>query len=174
MNGVHELHLIVAVVALLMAGLGLVGVASPSRLPRLVSSWQSWPALKIASIVRLSFGIALLAVASSSHAPETIDITGVIAVVSGLLLPFLGVARFRAALAWWTRQSSSFVRACMAFGAAVSIFILWSLAAGAQGLHHGSPLGSLARTPIACMSTRNLASLTDCSQCHGSAGNEAA
>jgi hypothetical protein len=154
------LHLIVAVVALLMAGLSLVGMASPNRLLGIVSRWQSRPGLKVASIVRLSFGIALLAVAPSSQTPETLDIIGLIAVVSGLVLPFLGIARFHAALAWWSRQSSSFVRASMALGAAAGIFILWSVAAGAQGLHHGRALGSLARVSIACATSRGAESQT--------------
>jgi hypothetical protein len=149
-------HLIVAIVALAMAGMSLVGVASPCRLLDLVSRWQSWPGLRVASIVRLSFGIALLAVAPSSQTPEFIDIVGVLAVVSGLVLPFVGIARFRAALAWWSRQSTAFVRACMALGAAVGILILWSVAAGAHGLHPGRAAGSLARTSIACSALRCL------------------
>jgi hypothetical protein len=155
---VHRVHLIVGAVALVMAGMSLVGMASPTHLLRLVSRWQSRPGLKVTSIVRLSFGIALLAVAPSSQTPETIDVIGLLAVVSGLVLPFLGIARFRAAFMWWSRQSSSFVRACMALGAAVGIFILWSVAAGAEGFHHGRVMGSLARAGIACASSRGGAS----------------
>jgi hypothetical protein len=147
-------HVIVGIVALLMAGMSLIGMASPSRLLWIVSRWQSWSGLKATSIVRLSFGIALLVVAPSSQTPETIDVLGILAIVSGLLLPFLGVARFRSALAWWSRQSAAFVRACMALGAAVGIFILWSVAAGAHGLHHGRAVASLARSCTTCSSVR--------------------
>jgi len=147
-------HLIVAIVALAMAGMSLFGFAWPSRLLGLVSRWQSWPGLKAASIVRLSFGIALLVVAPSSQTPEFIDIVGVLAVVSGLILPFVGIARFRAALAWWSRQSTAFIRACMALGAAVGLLILWSVAAGAHGLHHARTGGPLTRVSQACVSVR--------------------
>ena len=121
--------LIVSVVSIFVASMGVLGLASPARMVSFVSRWQSKTGLWVAFIVRLAFGISLWLVAPTSQASVILQVLAVVSVVSALVLPLVGVSRFKSILSWWSSQSPAFMRVWSAVVVVVGVFILWSVAA---------------------------------------------
>lgn len=121
--------LIVSVVSIFVAGMGVLGLASPARMVSFVSRWQSKTGLWVAFIVRLAFGISLWLVAPTSRAPVVLQVLAVVSVVSAFVLPLVGVSRFKSMLSWWSSQSPGFMRVWLAVAVVVGVFILWSVVA---------------------------------------------
>jgi hypothetical protein len=119
--------LIVSVVSIFVAGMGVLGLASPARMVSFVSRWQSKTGLWVAFIVRLAFGISLWLVAPASRAPVVLQVLAVVSVVSALVLPLVGVSRFKSMLSWWSSQSPGFMRVWLAVAVVVGVFVLWSV-----------------------------------------------
>ena len=117
--------LIVSLVAIFVAGMGILGLASSAWMVSFVSRWQSKTGLWVAFIIRLAFGISLWLVAPASRAPIVLQVLAVVSVVSALVLPLLGVSRFKSMLSWWSSQSPGFMRIWSAVALAVGVFILW-------------------------------------------------
>ena len=116
-------------VSIFIAGMGVLGLTSPARMVRFVSRLQSKTGLWGASIVRLAFGISLWLVAPTSRAPIVLQVLAVVSVVSALVLPLVGVSRFKSMLSWWSSQSPGFMRVWSAVAVVVGVFILWSVVA---------------------------------------------
>jgi len=119
-----EISGLVGVLALLV---GVWGVLAPRRIAELVSRFGSAGGLWFAAAIRLVFGLGLWFAAPASRAPLLLQVLGVIALIAALVLPFLGVDRFKSLLDWWTKLSPTAMRlnclVAVAFGAAV----LWAL-----------------------------------------------
>jgi hypothetical protein len=121
--------LIVSVVSIFIAGMGVVGLVSPAKMVSFVSRWQSKTGLWVAFIVRLAFGISLWLVAPTSRSSVVLQVLAVVSVVSALLLPLVGVSRFKSILSWWSSQSLAFTRVWLAVAVVLGVFILWSVVA---------------------------------------------
>jgi hypothetical protein len=121
--------LIVSVVSIFVASMGVLGLASPARMVSFVSRWQSKTGLCVAFIVRLAFGISLWLVAPVSRAPVVLQVLAVVSVVSALVLPLVGVSRFKSILSWWSSQSPTFMRVWLAVAVVFGVFILWLVVA---------------------------------------------
>lgn len=121
--------LIVSVVSIFVAGMSILGLASPARMVSFVSRWQSKTGLWVVFIVRLAFGISLWLVAPASRAPVVLQVLAVVSVVSALVLPLVGVSRFKSMLSWWSSQSPGFMRVWLAVAVVVGVFVLWSVVA---------------------------------------------
>lgn len=119
-----EISGFVGVLALLI---GVWGVLAPGRIAELVSRFGSAGGLWFATAVGLVFGLGLWFAARASRAPLLLQSLGVFALIAVLVLPFLGVDRFKSLLDWWTKLSPTAKRlnclVAVAFGAAV----LWAL-----------------------------------------------
>ena len=120
--------LLVAIVAILMAGLGMFGVLSPDGLAEFTGRWRSARGLWTASILRVIFGVALWHVAPVSRAPFALQFLAVVAMGAGVLLPILGLARFESMLDWWIARPPSFQQGWAAFAAALGLALLWATA----------------------------------------------
>jgi hypothetical protein len=121
--------LIVSVVSIFIVGMGVLGLVSPARMVSFVSRWQSKTGLWVAFIVRLGLGISLWLVAPTSRAPVVLQVLAIVSVVSALVLPLIGVSRFKSMLSWWSNRSPGFMRMWSAVAVVVGVFILWSVVA---------------------------------------------
>jgi hypothetical protein len=121
--------LIVSVVSIFVAGMGILGLASPAKMVSFVSRWQSKTGLWIAFIVRLAFGVSLWFVAPASRTPLFFQVLAVVSMVSAFVLPWVGVSRLKSILSWWSSRSPGFIRVWSAVALAVGVFILWSAVA---------------------------------------------
>jgi uncharacterized membrane protein YidH (DUF202 family) len=113
--------------SLLIAALGALGVASPSRLLGLVRYLQTPAGLYVAAALRLVLGLALFFAAPGSRAPELLRILGVVIIVAGLITPFFGLERFRRLLDWWSARGPAFVRVWAAFALAFGLLLAYAV-----------------------------------------------
>ena len=83
---------------LIVAAIGVLGVAAPTVLLGLGQSLQTANALYVVAAMRVTFGAILLWVAPVSRTPRILRVLGVSIIIAGVLTPFFGVERSRAML----------------------------------------------------------------------------
>ena len=121
------MRLIASAMALIIAAVGVLGLASPSALLELVRPLLTPGALYIVAAIRVVFGLLLLLVASASRMPRTVRVLGIIIVVAGVLTPFFGVERSQAVFDWWSAQPSSFMRTWAGLAVVFGCFVIYAL-----------------------------------------------
>ena len=121
------MRLIASAMAIIVAAVGALGVASPSALLELVRPLLTPGALYVVAAVRIAFGLLLLLAASASRMPRTVRVLGIIIVVAGVLTPFFGVERSRAVFNWWSAQPSSLMRAWAGLAVVFGCFVIYTL-----------------------------------------------
>ena len=119
-----EISGFLAVFTLLM---GVWGVLAPSRLVDFATRFGTTGGLWFAAAIRVVFGLALWFAGPASRAPLLLQVLGAITLVAGVMLPFLGVDRFKALLDWWTKLSPTAMRIWCLFAVAFGAAILWAL-----------------------------------------------
>jgi hypothetical protein len=113
--------------SLFMAGVGLFGLLFPHKLAVFVSRWESEAGLWTAAALRVIFGLILWQAAPESRAPQAVQALAVITIAAGGALPFIGLPRFLAVLAWWRRQPPALVRVWCLFPILLGSFLLWAV-----------------------------------------------
>ena len=119
-----EISGLLGVFTLLM---GVWGVLVPARLADFVTRFSSKGGLWFAAGIRLVFGLALWFAAPASRAPLLLQVLGFVALVAAVILPFVGVDRFKRLIDWWTALSPNAMRFNSLFAVAVGAVILWAL-----------------------------------------------
>ena len=89
--------------------IGVACVVAPSRLVDLMVRY-SGRMLYPAAGFRILFGSALVLAAPASRAPEFILILGIIVILAGVVMLFVGQNRFRKMIDWLVARGPSFVR----------------------------------------------------------------
>jgi hypothetical protein len=107
--------------------LGVWGFLAPSRIVDFATRWSTQGGLWFAAGIRIVLGLALWFAAPISRAPLLLQVLGVIALVAGVVLPFIGVDRFKALLDWWTNLSPTAMRFSCVFAIAFGAAVLWAL-----------------------------------------------
>ncbi|HBZ69364.1 MAG TPA: hypothetical protein DEP35_06375 [Deltaproteobacteria bacterium] len=120
---------LVAFFSLLMVAIGLYGIANPVGLVSFTRLWQGQSGVWTGAAIRIVFGIALWRSAPSSHTPVVFEFLGLISLVSGAALPFIGVERLTKIISWWSGRSSAFIRGWSAVAIALGALLFWSAAA---------------------------------------------
>ena len=113
--------------SVLLIGFGLWGILSPATLLAFLSRWQTRGGLWTGAALRLIFGLALWSAAPLSRFPTTLQVVGVIFVVAGIAMPFIGLARFKSMVAWWLDKPPSFTRLWAVATLALGVFFVWSV-----------------------------------------------
>jgi len=107
--------------------LGAWGFLAPSRITEMVDRFASKSGLWFAAGIRLVLGLALWFAAPVSRAPMLLQVLGVIALVAAIVLPLMGVTRFKALIDWWTKLSPTAMRLNCLLAVAFGGVILWAL-----------------------------------------------
>jgi hypothetical protein len=113
------------IIGLLIAALGLIGVFAPDVLLRLVSMIHLPPALYLAALLRVAFGIIFIVAAPRSRLPTALRILGVIVILAGVLTPFFGAQMAEVALNSGSKNSGT-VRALAGAALAFGGFIVYA------------------------------------------------
>lgn len=121
------MKLIASAMALIIAGIGVVGVVSPPLLLEFAPTLLTPGALYVVAVVRVILGLVLVWVASASRAAMTFRVFGIIIIVAGVLTPFFGVERARAVFDWWSLQTPLFMRASAALAVVFGLFVIYAL-----------------------------------------------
>lgn len=111
--------------ALLIAALGVVGVASPALLLEFGQSLRTPSALLVAAAIRIIFGAVLVWVASASRMPRTLRVIGVLMIIGGVLTPVFGVERFQELLSWFSNQGPLLMRAWASVAVIFGLFLAY-------------------------------------------------
>jgi hypothetical protein len=117
--------LLATVMALLIAAMGVLGVAFPSVLLEFGQSLQTPSALLAAAAIRIVFGAVLVWVASASRMPRTLRVIGFLVIVGGILTPVFGVERFQAILNWFSSQGPLLMRAWASTAVVFGVFVAY-------------------------------------------------
>jgi hypothetical protein len=107
--------------------IGVWGVLAPGRIKAFVAGFSSAGGLWSAVAIRIVLGFALWFAAPASRAPLLLQIIGALALIAAVVLPFIGVERFKALIDWWTKLSPTAVRFNCLFAVAFGAAILWAL-----------------------------------------------
>lgn len=107
--------------------MGAWGLLVPARLAAFVARFGSAGGLWFAAAVRLVLGLALWFAAPASRAPLLLQVLGVVALIAAVIIPFVGVDRFKRLIDWWTNLSPTAMRATSLFAVAFGAAILWAL-----------------------------------------------
>ena len=113
------------IIGLLVAALGLVGMTAPEVLLHLVSMIHLPPALYLAALLRVAFGVIFILAAPSSRLPAVLRILGVIMILAGVLTPFFGVQIAELVLKSGSTDPGT-VRAFAAVASALGGFIVYA------------------------------------------------
>ena len=123
----HTAKLLAMAMGLIIASIGVFGVAAPSALLEFGRSLQTPGALYVVAAVRIIFGALLLWVAPVSRAPKILRILGALIVIVGMLTPFIGAERSGAMLDWWSTQGPLFTQAWMCVAVVFGLFIVYAV-----------------------------------------------
>ncbi len=88
-------------VGLLIAAIGVLGIASPSALLELGRALQSIGGVWLLGFVRIVCGAILLWAAPNARMPRVLIALGILIILFGLATPFIGIERSRAMFEWW-------------------------------------------------------------------------
>ncbi|WP_378995445.1 hypothetical protein [Paraherbaspirillum soli] len=112
---------------LVIAVIGVLGIAAPSTLLDFGRSLQTPFALYIVAAIRIGFGIALIRVAAISRTPKTFRILGVPIIIAGVVTPFIGVERARMIVDWWFAQGAWLMQIWAGLAVIFGLFIVYAL-----------------------------------------------
>ena len=115
-------------IALVICGVGLVGLVTPAALVWLAHYFASPSALYLVAAIRVAFGLLLLLVAAQSRFPEALRVVAFIPLLAGLATPVVGFARAVALLEQWTQLGPGAVRATSLPVLALGGFIAYACA----------------------------------------------
>jgi hypothetical protein len=102
---------VVALFGITIILLGVLGLARPGNLIRLVlGAWQSRKGFYFSIGIRVVFGIVLLLVASQTRFPDAFRVLGTISLVAAMAALFLGFDRLQRFVQKWTKRSPGFIR----------------------------------------------------------------
>ena len=116
---------IVIVIGLSTMAIGLLSLASPRRLARVIRNLKTPFGIYIGAGIRILLGVSLWFAAPASRAPDVLQPLGLIFVVIGITRLIIGPKVFHKMLDWWVSRPG-LVRAwgviAVAFGA---LLIYW-------------------------------------------------
>ncbi|MFW2389217.1 MAG: hypothetical protein ACN4G0_12825 [Polyangiales bacterium] len=107
--------------------MGAWGLLVPARLAAFAARFGTAGGLWFAAGIRLVLGLALWFAAPASRAPLLLQVLGVVALIAAVVIPFVGVDRFKRLIDWWTKLSPAAMRATSLFAVAFGAAILWAL-----------------------------------------------
>ena len=128
MRAARPIPVLALVVGVLLVIQGLLGILAPDAFIGVVRLFQSPSMIYVAAVLRIAIGIVLLCAVTESRLPMFLRIFGVLVVIGGVLIPFIGVQFAHIILALWSRGF-----------ALVRLFALVSLALGLLTLYAISP-----------------------------------
>ena len=112
----------------LIAGFGVWGIVKPASLLAFLSRWQTREGLWAGAAFRLLFGLALWSAAPLSRFPAILQVVGVVVLVAGLAMPFIGLARFKSMVACWLNKPPALIRVWAVATLALGVFFVWAVA----------------------------------------------
>jgi hypothetical protein len=105
-----NLAVAVSLAGIVVAAIGLLGLAAPGQLTGLLARWRILTAFRVTVALRLAFGTLFLVAAPYCRLPDVVRMVGVIELAGAVVLLALGSDRLRRFVAWWLERRPPFVR----------------------------------------------------------------
>lgn len=120
--------LVVLVLGLVIAAVGLLGIAAPARLLAIARGFATPAGLYAATAIRLFVGAAVFLAAPASRAPTALRLLGIAIVAAGLVTPWIGLERSQAFVRWFSARGSAFQRGWGALALALGLSLCFAVA----------------------------------------------
>lgn len=104
------MNIIVIIIGWLMVAVGLLGIVSPHSMIEMVIGWPTVVRFYLAVMTRIALGILFIFAARRCRLPWLIRVIGVIALVAGIVLFFLGAGRVDEIVRWFAARSELCIR----------------------------------------------------------------
>ena len=114
------MSVVVVIFGLFMLGISIAILAAPERLKRMLRVFLDKQGFGLAVGIRIVVGVLFLMAASDTRAPSFITGVGILFIVAGVAIPFIGRARIDRLAKWWLERPDWVLR-------------IWAVAAGALG-----------------------------------------
>ncbi len=113
-------------IGLFILVLGVLGAIVPASLVGLSRLMATETGLYVSGLVRVAFGLVLIAAAPPSRHPLALTTLGVVAFIAGLVTPAIGVERAQRLVEGWVAQGPLVVRATCLGAAAIGTFVVFA------------------------------------------------
>lgn len=115
------MSVVVVIFGLFMLGMGTAILMSPERLKKGLRIFLDKRGFGLAAVgIRVVVGVLFLMAASDTRAPSFITAMGVLFILAGVAIPFVGFTRIERLANWWLERPDWALRA-------------WAVAAGGLG-----------------------------------------
>ena len=118
--------LFVAILGIMILGMGLIILVSPGRMRRAISSTVSPRTIPLFAIVRIGFGIVLVIASADTRLPVFVWAFGLLLIVAGASLPILGVQRAMKMAEWWQESPDGTLRGWSLLAILFGALLLWA------------------------------------------------
>jgi len=118
---------IALVICFFTAAFGALGLILPSRLIGVVRYFQTPIGFYFAAGIRVLLGVALLFAAEASRATSLISVVGIIVIIAGVVMPLIGIERFRRLLDSWSEMGTAFIRGWAALALLFGLLLIYAL-----------------------------------------------
>ncbi len=118
--------IIVSVLGVLIAAIGLLGVAKPKSLIDLAAYWRNPTRFWVAVLFRLILGVVLLFAAPTCRLPMLVRVVGILAIVAAVGILALGPTRLDAFIRWWLVRSPAFIRSWALIAVAFGVLLIYA------------------------------------------------
>ncbi|MBW2287603.1 MAG: hypothetical protein JRG80_02935 [Deltaproteobacteria bacterium] len=117
---------LVSLIGLTVAGIGLLGIAAPTRLTSLLNDRRGLTGLPVTFAVRIVTGSIFVIAAQECRVPTLVRLIGYLEFGGAAVLLTLGAERLGRFVEWWLRRSSSFVQYWCLGAFALGMALLYS------------------------------------------------
>jgi hypothetical protein len=106
--------------------MGIATLVSPGTLKQLLYKLLQKKWLAYVTIFRILIGILLAIAAPQTKAPQFIWALGILFILAGVVIPFIGIRRIEWLANWWLERSDMVLRMWAAIATLLGIAIIWA------------------------------------------------
>lgn len=117
---------IVVIVGLIILGMGILVLIAPVSLKKVLYIFLAKQWWTFVTVIRILIGTLLVLSASETRVPFFVRIVGILFILSGIVVPWMGASRIERLVGWWLQRSDTTLRLWGLFAAAFGAAILWS------------------------------------------------
>lgn len=122
------MQLVALVLGVLVVIFSAISFVAPVRALAMARAFDSQAGLYAAAAIRLVLGAVVFFAAPGSRSPEALRILGIVIALAGIITVFVGVARQRTLLTWWSARGRAVQRSWAAVGLALGVFLVYAVA----------------------------------------------
>lgn len=120
------MSVMVSILGVVMVAIGVLGVVQPHRLVDFVTYFRRPTRFRIAILVRLILGVALLIAAPYCRWPLVVQLIGMIAILAAVVILACGQKRLDTLIAWWVTRPPAVMRVSALFALGFGALLVYA------------------------------------------------